>query len=119
MTVVVNKTEGTVTFPLGHVECVLKVTWRAVADIENDLGYGMVALSRRVVTSNFGLKDLSIVILHGLKASGTEGNPTLDKVSEMVMKSGLLNSNTIKAVSEFCDFALTGGEEPKKEEAAE
>lgn len=115
MGVDINKAAGTIKFPLNQVECVLRVTWEAVASIENDLGYGMVPLARKVALSSFGLKDMATVVLHGLKASGTEGNPDFAKVATQIMKAGLLNPDLIMAVSEFCDLALSGGEEPKKD----
>lgn len=114
-----NKENGTVEFDLGSVPCVLKATWKAIAGIEHDLGFGMVALARRVLSREFGLQDLAVVVFHGLKESGTASGITLEKVSEQIFKAGLLNPELLGAVTLFCEFALSGGEEPKKETAAE
>lgn len=118
MSVTTNKSLQTISFDLGGVPCVLKVTWEAVAAIENDLGCGIVPLARRVCVGSFGLNDLAVVILHGLKASGTDGSPSFESVAALIVKAGLLNSQTVEAVSAFCDFALTGGEPAKKEAGA-
>lgn len=119
MSMTTNKSAQTISFDLGEVPCVLKVTWEAVAAIENDLGCGIVPLARRLAAGSFGLNDLVVVILHGLKASGTEGRPSYESVAALVMKAGLLNPDIVQAVSVFCDFALTGGEPPKKDAGPE
>lgn len=117
MSVVLEKEKGTVSFDLGKTACTLKVTWGAIAAIENDLKCGLVAVTRRLVSRDFGLADVATVLLHGLRAADTEGNPTYEKVAEQVLKVGLLNTEVLQAVTEFCSFALTGGEDPKKDEA--
>lgn len=108
---------GTVTFRLGGVDVTLKCTWEAIAGIERDLKTGMIAIARRIALQEFGLMDLATILTHGMKAAGTEGGPTIEKVAAEIMKAGLLNQNLLVAVSLFCDFALTGGQDPKKPEA--
>lgn len=119
MSMTINKSAQTISFDPAGVPCVLKVTWEAIAGIENDLGCGIVPLARRLAVGSFGLNDLVVVILHGLRASGTEGRPTFENVAALIMKAGLLNPDVVRAVSIFCDFALTGGEPPKKDAGAE
>ena len=98
----------------------MKASFAAILAIEEELGYGLVPLATQLVSRNFGLKELSIVIYHGLKAGGDEVKPTREQVREKVFRQGVMDEALLKAINLFIEYALNGGIEPeKKPEAAE
>lgn len=110
---------GEIEIVLNGVTHTMKATWRAVAAVEHALGYGIVPLTQRILAKNFGQMEAAIIIYHGLKEAGAKGQIDLDKVQEQIYKTGILNKSIVDAITLFCEYALTGGQEPGKQDAAE
>jgi len=110
----VNEQRGEVAITLAGKSFVLRPTYGALAEIESTLGCGIVALVRRLERGDFGVVDLAVIVTAGLKAAGEPA--TQDKVGEMIRQAGF--APVVKATAAFLENALTGGQEPGKNQAA-
>lgn len=105
----INNDRGEIIFPLNGREWTLRVTWRAIVDVQVALGYGLVPLACRLSGRNFGIVEVSQVIYHGLLASETKPEPSFEKVCEEVFKAGILAPEIVETITAFCNMALNGG----------
>lgn len=111
--------DGIVPVTLDGAAYTIKPTWRAISDIEGELGVGIVLLFVKLSRRDFGLREIVTIILHGLKACHRDGPmPTYDAVAEKVFKTGVLSPALIDAVLLFCEYALNGGQPSGEEPAA-
>ena len=104
--------DGIVTIRLGSKDFRIKPTWKAIHDIEHALGCGMVHYAVNIVHKRYSLRDIAVLVYHGLLACPDEdcpAKPTLEKVSELVYETGLLNPDLIQSITTFCEYAMTGG----------
>ncbi|MGB4107773.1 MAG: hypothetical protein WBK55_08265 [Alphaproteobacteria bacterium] len=105
----VNTETLEISFELNGRAAVIKPTWRAISDIQNDLGYGMVPLAVRIQSKNFGLHELTTIILRGIIATRPQIKPKYEEIAEEVFKAGILSPVIIEATTKFCELALSGG----------
>lgn len=115
----INAETGEIAFEIKGRKVLLKATWKAISDIQQQLGYGMVPLARRLASREFGLTELTTILYHGVLAANPPVRPTFDDVAKLVFEGGLLAEDTIKAVTKFCELALTGGRPAGEDAAAE
>lgn len=108
----IDGVRGEVIFPLNGRDTKLRVSWKAVADIQTALGYGIVPLAVRISGHNYGVIEVAQIVYHGILAAETTPTPTFEKVCEEVFKAGILSVEIVRAITAFCELALNGGKAP-------
>lgn len=92
---------------------VLRPSHTAMAEMEEELGMGAIEVLDRFRFRKFGLREVSVVVAAGLRASG---NPAkTPRVAEMVYQTGVQRVAT-EAVRLLINM-LNGGREPGEGEA--
>ena len=105
----VDKASGMLKLELNGHTHELRVDFRAILNIQEDLGYGLVPLAVKFLNRDYGLKEQAIVFYHCLISASPSVPPTKDKVAEQIFKHGLSDPNLTSAISAICEFALSGG----------
>lgn len=112
----VNRETGEIVFDLSGKDVTLKVSWKAISEVQSILGYGIVPLAVRIRTMQFGITELATVIHQGILAADPPVKPEYGAVAERVFSAGLLSPEVTGAVAMFCELALTGGKSVDPEE---
>lgn len=98
-----NNHMGEITLKLDGVDYVLRPTFEAMAQIENQTGQGVLLLTNKLIAGSARLTDIAIIIAEGIKASDNKiPNDFYDKI----MKTGYVA--LIDQVSVFLSKAVTG-----------
>ena len=111
-----NRQRGEVAIALGGRGFVLRPTYQALCAIESALDCGLVALYRRIVSHDFGLREITVIVTEGLIAAGEPA--TREKVGTMIAEAGLLSPEVVEPVTEFLALALTGGRASGEDDVA-
>ena len=111
----VIKESGTLSLELNGTKHTLRVDFRAIMNIQEDLGYGIVPLTVKFLHKDYGLKEQAIVIYHCLISASPTIKPTKDSVAEEIFKHGISDSEITKAISAICNFALSAGKDEEED----
>lgn len=110
-----NPHRGEVAVTLGDREYVMRPTFEAMAQIEEELGAGLVAIASRLHSGQYGARDVAAVLIAGIKAE--RGRMRRDTVQNAIVAQGVLAFAV--PVATFLGNCLTGGAEPGEATAAE
>ena len=105
----VNIERGDVPVILDGREFVMRPTYQAMTEIETSTGEKLVPLVWKFQEKQFGISDQVAIVTAGLRAAGEPATP--EKIGEMILKSGILNDDLLRAIDAFFVMALTGGRE--------
>lgn len=101
-----NSERGEIAIRLGGQEIVLRPTFEALVEIEQQLGQGLVALARRMATRDIGLRDAAVIV----RASMVDDKPPLAEVGRRILDQGLVT--LVGPLAGFIAGALSGGAQP-------
>jgi hypothetical protein len=111
-----NPERGDVEIELGGQKFVMRPTFEAMVQMEQATGIGMLDLALRAGGGTLGISETTHIICAGITAA-TGNRATFDKFGPMVFKKGIMS--TIKPVADLMANALSGGEKPGEDQAAE
>ena len=100
-----NPHRGEVEIELDGKRFVMRPTFQAIAEIEQQTGTGLIALLHRMTDGGLRVSDLAVIIAAGLKAAGEPASR--DKVGSLLLQDGL--EKTLEPASHFLMNAVTGG----------
>lgn len=110
-----NQQRGDVEIILEKQKFVMRPTFEAMIQIENETGLGMVELTLLALQGRLGLRQVTSIVAAGLKATG---NPaTNENIGPKIFRTGIMNVSP--SVNDFLNNALHGGEKPGEAEAAD
>lgn len=95
--------QGEVTLNLDGLALLLRPSFAALAQMEQQSGMGLVALARRFAQGQFSLQDCVTVLEAGLRGAGQ--TPPAD-LGERVLRAGLLA--VVPTLTSFIEAALMG-----------
>ncbi len=110
-----NKARGEVTLELGGESYVLVPSFGAVCEIEDKIGANLFNLGRRLELAEISASDLIDMAHACLAPVGYKGDKA--RLGEAIVEAGALK--VIAALTEFCRNYAFGGQEEKKDGAAE
>lgn len=96
----------------GWRDFVLRPTWQAAAEVESELGTGLIGILDRYRARQFGLRETAAIVGAGLRAAGEPAKPSA--VAEMVFRTGI--GETAEAAIALLVNMITGGKEPDEGE---
>lgn len=108
-----NRIRGEVTMVCGQRSFILRPSFQALLEIEEDLGAGLVEIARRIAERRYGIKDLLAIATAGARAVDPEVRR--EDVGQAIAEVGLQAASG--PVLLFLSYALGGPEEKKKEPA--
>lgn len=94
----------------GERKVVLRPTYEAMAQIEAELGKGLLPLVRQFTAQQIGITEVVCVLFHGALAAG-------EKLERLQMGALVLAGNfaeASKGATDFLSNAITGGSPQKK-----
>ena len=110
-----NKARGEVTLELGGESYVLVPSFGAVCEIEDKTGANLFNLGRRLELADISARDLIDFAHACLAPVGYKGDKA--RLGEAIVEAGALK--VIAALTEFCRNYAFGGQDEKKDAAAE
>ena len=110
-----NKARGEVSLELGGETYVLVPSFGAVCEIEDKIGANLFNLGRRLELAEISASDLVDLAHACLAPVGYKGDKA--RLGEAIVEAGALK--VIAALTEFCRNYAFGGQEEKKDAAAE
>ncbi len=110
-----NKARGEVTLELGGESYVLVPSFGAVCEIEDKTGANLFNLGRRLELADISARDLIDFAHACLAPVGYKGDKA--RLGEAIVEAGTLK--VIAALTEFCRNYAFGGQDEKKDAAAE
>ena len=110
-----NKARGEVTLELGGETYVLVPSFGAVCEIEDKIGANLFNLGRRLELAEISASDLIDLAHACLAPVGYKGDKA--RLGEAIVEAGTLK--VIAALTEFCRNYAFGGQDEKKDAAAE
>ncbi len=110
-----NKARGEVTLELGGESSVLVPSFGAVCEIEDKTGANLFNLGRRLELADISARDLIDFAHACLAPVGYKGDKA--RLGEAIVEAGVLK--VIAALTEFCRNYAFGGQDEKKDAAAE
>ncbi len=93
---------------------VLRPSFEAIGEIEEQTGRSVFALARRIAKAELGHHEVACVVGAGLKATGE--TVSYDTVGEMILRTGL--ADVLPPVGEFLAKVLGGTGQSKDDEVA-
>ncbi len=93
---------------------VLRPSFEAIVEIEEQTGRSIFALARRIAKAELGHHEVACVVGAGLKAAGE--TVSYDAVGEMMLRTGL--ADVLPVVGEFLAKVLGGTGQSEDDEAA-
>ena len=93
---------------------VLRPSFEAIVEIEEQTGRSIFALARRIARAELGHQEVACVVGAGLKATGE--TVSYDTVGEMILRTGL--ADVLPPVGEFLAKVLGGTGQSKDDEVA-
>jgi hypothetical protein len=99
-----NAQRGEIAIDLSGVSLVLRPSFTALAQMEQQSGVGLVALAQRFASGQFNLTDCVAVIEAGVRGAGQ--TPPAD-LGDRLIQAGLLA--VAAKVTAFIEAALMGG----------
>lgn len=109
-----NRLRGEVALDLGERRFVLRPTFEAVCEIEDEIGTSIFEFGRRLELAQVSLRDL-VKFAHACAVqSGHEIAP--EHLGELIVETGA--HNAISVLVEYCRNYAFGGRPEKKAEAA-
>lgn len=115
MSAVANPTRGEIVVTLDGIDHALRPTFEAISMTEALTGLGLIQVTRRLASGDYGLRDVAFAITAGLAGAGSKLPP--HKIEALVFKMGVMNLGP-KAL-DFVMAALNGGRTTDEEEADE
>lgn len=119
-----NPHSGEVEVTLDGSTYVLRPDFMAMVEIEEAVG-SVIDLTRRALADqSLSFVELAAIIAAGMRAhqrqqpDGLPDNVSMDRVRELVFKTGIVNPEIIGAALRFLTNAVTGGAEPGNAAAA-
>lgn len=100
-----NPHRGEVEIELDGKRFVMRPTFQAIAEIEQQTGTGLIALLHRMTDGGLRVSDLAVIVAAGLRAAGEPASR--DKVGSLLLQDGL--EKTLAPASQFLMNAVTGG----------
>ena len=100
-----NPHRGEVEIELDGKRFVMRPTFQAIAEIEQQTGTGLIALLHRMTDGGLRVSDLAIIVAAGLRAAGEPASR--EKVGSLLLQDGL--EKTLEPASFFLMNAVTGG----------
>lgn len=100
-----NPHRGEVEIELDGKRFVMRPTFQAIAEIEQQTGTGLIALLHRMTDGSLRVSDLAVIVAAGLRAAGEPASR--DKVGSLLLQDGL--EKTLAPASQFLMNAVTGG----------
>ncbi len=110
-----NKARGEVTLELDGGSYVLVPGFGAVCEIEDTIGANLFNLGRRLELAEISARDLIDLAHACLAPVGYKGDKA--RLGEAIVEAGVLK--VIAALTEFCRNYAFGGQDEKKDGAAE
>ena len=110
-----NRKRGEVTLELGGKTYVLVPSFGAVCEIEDKTGANLLNLGRRLELAEISARDLIDLAHACLAPVGYKGDKA--RLGEAIVEAGALK--VIAALTEFCRNYAFGGQDEKKDAAAE
>jgi hypothetical protein len=110
-----NKARGEVTLELGGEIYVLVPSFGAVCEIEDKIGANLFNLGRRLELAEISASDLIDLAHACLAPVGYKGDKA--RLGEAIVEAGALK--VIAALTEFCRNYAFGGQDEKKDRAAD
>lgn len=104
-----NRIRGEVTMVCGQRSFILRPSFQALLEIEEDLGAGLVEIARRIAERRYGIKDLLAIATAGARAVDPEVRR--EDVGQAIAEVGLQAASG--PVLLFLSYALGGPEEKK------
>jgi hypothetical protein len=96
---------GEIRFNLGGKERMLRPTWKAISELEDQFGTTLLGIAERLQDRKFTAKDIVTTIWCGLRGAGE--TLTIEEVGELVVNDGLFN--VMEPLAKFIAEACTGG----------
>ncbi len=93
---------------------VLRPSFEAIVEIEEQTGRSIFALARRIARAELGHQEVACVVGAGLKATGE--TVSYDTVGEMILRTGL--ADVLPPVGEFLAKVLGGTGQSEDDEVA-
>ncbi len=109
-----NEFRGDVSLTLGERTLTLRPTYEAMAQIETEMGMGLLALVRQFAHQDIGVLQLACVIHLAAKAGGSDIERV--EVGALIIGSGF--ADAAKAATDLLTNAVTGGQKSGKKPRA-
>ncbi|MGE0270297.1 MAG: gene transfer agent family protein [Alphaproteobacteria bacterium] len=101
-----NKYRGEVSIDLGGREYILRPTFEVLVEIEERLGIGLLAIARKFMNREYGIRDVSIIIAAGIKGGGQK---IPENLGEVLATTGVLPFH--EKLEKFIAGSLSGESE--------
>lgn len=87
-TITFNSDRNEVLLPVRGVPRVMRATWKAMQAIETELGVALVPLLDKLEKGEFGFREVSTVLFHGLEAN-QDHRMSREDIGELIQEEGL------------------------------